>query len=642
MMRRTLFLLGLLLLAHPASSRAADPLSISITQFGLGGAYSFGSEPVWLQLSVKNNSPRLQSFQLQIQQLNLLADASPIADTINSPQSLQPGESRTLDFAINLVQGDAQHSVLYVQALSADGAILGRTARTFGSTTQGQVIVLICASPAICSSIQQAILLTGSPAEQTRKSRELRLIQLSDAPPAGWAYECANTVVLAAPVSRLSAAQRDALELFMIRGGRLVIVEDLLAEPAASPSFLSAYRQRLAADREARVSHGLFLRIRSASISKLSDYLSPLQDGQNSTPDSFQENPALINAQFQVRALFNSAPEMSRFLMMRVGTSFRFPSFFTLLFCTLAYIALTGLINFVALRRFGRPELGWVSIPCFALLFSLLLYFIAVRTHPSNYGLDQMTVLQMTDLSPLSSSSAIVRVSSPSRADLRLVVPSTVTQSVPGRGFELNLGPQFSLAVGQSFHSEIELTDTRKLPFPLRRWSFRDFNFKNQHRLPGTIYRDSSGHLHNETGVDFHQAVVADRDDVFVLSNFPTGAVVDFARVPHIPYESVTGRHGQSYPAPPFPFDRDHYIPPAPTAEESVQFAHEYEALSGQPLSALELLRGWPSDGKITFSETKAVFLGLADSPSIGAALPGRAPVEKSASLFIVTFEVWP
>jgi hypothetical protein len=633
MPRRILFLLFLLLLAHPASLRAADEVSVTVRQFALGGAYSFGSDPVWLQVSVKNASARPQSFQLQIQQLNLPADASPMADTINSPQTLQPGETRTLDFPINLAQGDSHHSVIYVQAIANDGTILGRTARTFGDPTMGRVIVLLCGTPSVCSSIQQAILLTGSPAEQTRKSREFRLIQLTDPPPVGWAYQRASTVVLAAPASRLAAAQRDALELFMLRGGRLVIIEDLLDEPAGSPSFLSVYRRHFPADRRAPVSHGNFLRIRSTSIPKLADALAPDQDSGNSEADALRERMGQSRVRYQ-------ASEMPRWFMMRAGTSFRFPSFFTLLFCTLAYIAITGIINFVVLRRLGRPELGWISIPGFALLFSLLLYFIAIRTHPSNYGLDQMTIYQMTDLSPLATSSALVRVSSPSRSELRLSVPATVTQSGPG--FASDFSPPLRFSPNRFAHSEIELSDKYRIPFPLRRWAFRDFDFKDQHRFAGTIYRDSVGRLHNETGVNFRQAIVADQNDIFVLSSFPDGAVVDLAQVQHVPYESATARFGQPYPAPPFPFDQLHYSPPAPSAEEVARFTREYAALSGQPLSALELVRGWPSVGKFTFSESKAVFLGLADSPSLAATLPGRTPAEKSASLVVVTFEVWP
>lgn len=107
---RTLFLLAVVLLAHPAPSHAADEVPVTIRQLALGGAYSFGSDPVWLQVSVKNASPRLQSFRLQMQQLKLFAEASPMGDTINSPQTLRPGEERSLDFPINLARGDAHHN----------------------------------------------------------------------------------------------------------------------------------------------------------------------------------------------------------------------------------------------------------------------------------------------------------------------------------------------------------------------------------------------------------------------------------------------------------------------------------------------------------------------------------------------------
>jgi len=137
MPRRTLAFLALLFLALPASLHAADEVVLNIRQFALGGAYSFGSDPVWLQVSVKNASSRPQSFDLQIQQLNLLADASPMADTIHSPQTLQSGEARILDLPINLVRGDSRHSVIYLQAIANKGTILGRTARTYGDATEG-------------------------------------------------------------------------------------------------------------------------------------------------------------------------------------------------------------------------------------------------------------------------------------------------------------------------------------------------------------------------------------------------------------------------------------------------------------------------------------------------------------------------
>jgi hypothetical protein len=53
---RIVFLLALLLRTYPA--RAADEISATIRQFAPGGAYSFGSDPVWLQV------PSRRSVQL--------------------------------------------------------------------------------------------------------------------------------------------------------------------------------------------------------------------------------------------------------------------------------------------------------------------------------------------------------------------------------------------------------------------------------------------------------------------------------------------------------------------------------------------------------------------------------------------------
>src|SRR6476660_6292177 len=147
---RALFFL-ICFLAGPPFSLASDDLTLSIRQFGLGGAISYLPEPIWLQLSVKSNSPRPLSFRLKIQQLDLNPDAVPWADTINSPQSLEPSAERILDVPVNLASADPRHSVLYIQAVATDGTILARTARVLGEPTQGHVLALLCGTPAICS-----------------------------------------------------------------------------------------------------------------------------------------------------------------------------------------------------------------------------------------------------------------------------------------------------------------------------------------------------------------------------------------------------------------------------------------------------------------------------------------------------------
>jgi len=135
-----------------------------------------------------------------------------------------------------------------------------------------------------------------------------------------------------------------------------------------------------------------------------------------------------------------------------------------------------------------------------------------------------------------------------------------------------------------------------------------------------------------------------DRDDVFSLGDFPSGAVVDLGHVQRLPYAQETGRqlpNNQAYPGPPFAFRQTqggwH------TSEEQLRFYEkEQKSLMGQPFSLLELIRGWSPVGEDVFADTKAVFFGLTTEASLGAALRDRSPDHKTFCLTIVTFKEWP
>lgn len=192
---------------------------------------------------------------------------------------------------------------------------------------------------------------------------------------------------------------------------------------------------------------------------------------------------------------------------------------------------------------------------------------------------------------------------------------------------------------------EIQLGASWETSIQLRRWSFHDLRFEGHRRLPGTVFRDATGHLHNETGVTFRQALAADQRDVFYLGEFPAGAIVDLGHVPHRPYEEETGRRTSNripnFPGPPF-----HFTPPVSRENSSEEWMknseEEYEKLLGQPFAISELVRGWPKQGEAVFSETKAVFFGLSSEGTLGAALRDRSPSRKAAALTVVTFEDWP
>lgn len=642
---RSLVLLLLLFGLAPAT-RGAHAVSLTIRRFGLEGIYDPRGEPTWVRIEVRNTTSGSLSFHLRVAEVDLQNGALPVTEVSILPVTLAPGEARLADLPVRVFP--REHAVIYAEARNSNVAPLGRAAVRVGSQTEGQVVAMLCAMPEVCREIRQSILLSGSADEQSRKSQTLRLIQLSEAPPVGWAYAPASTVVLATPVAVLSQEQRDALEIFLRRGGVLVLAEsqlgDALTGRAELPSFLGAYRWRIPEGRVLHVGDGQLLRFESVSSSDFSNYFRSF--GATANP----QDEIRRAMQFLPRGLAaGEADQLNSWLMMRLGTVFRLPSFLELLFWIIGYLLLVGAVNFIVLRRIGRPEWAWISIPALAVLFSVLLYEVSARNHPRNFGVDEMTVYRLDNLSPFAILDSRVRISAPSRSVVRPVLPGNLVQTW-GQGRFRNVvmaGEAVAFTVGRNLGEprEVQLGATWETSMPLRRWSFQDLNFEGYHRFAGTIYRDSVGRVHNETGVNYEQAIVVDSENVFLLDRFPAGAVADLAHVPRYSYDQETGHRTYngvaSYPQPPFEFhhpEREEAISEA----EAKRFNEELKALRLQSFSLLELIRGWSKHGSDVFSQTKAVLFGLSREATVGASLRDHSPDRKFYSLTIVAFEEWP
>src|SRR5260370_21120194 len=98
------------------------------------------------------------------------------------------------------------------------------------------------------------------------------------------------------------------------------------------------------------------------------------------------------------------------------GTSFRFPSFLEILLWMIGYLLVVGIVNFVFLRRFDRPEWGWLTIPAIAIFASVLLYGTSARHRPRNFNLYDMVVYRMDNLSSLAPHETKLRFSFPQRS----------------------------------------------------------------------------------------------------------------------------------------------------------------------------------------------------------------------------------
>lgn len=645
MCRRALFLLFLCGLVPPCY--AADPVSVRITHFGLEGFYASEGSPTWIEVTLRNTTEKNLCLELSVAEVGLDNEAAPLSDTCTLDFTLGAGEERIANIPIHVSPLD--HAVLYAEARDARGTPLGRAGRRVGPKTEGRILAFLCSSPELCRSMQQSILLSGSPEEQTRKSQSLRLAQLSAAPSDWWAYSMAYMVVLATSVTRLSSAQREALELYLRRGGTLVLLEDQLGDTlqpspvsarrtdsrpgtqSPQPHFLEAYRARIPEGKPFPVGSGKLVRLRSVSNNEFSGYFRPLGFGE-STPKEVRTQLEAIT-----RSLRWEGADLPAWLMKRLGTSFHFPSFLELLLWIVSYLLLVGLVNFVILRRIGRPEWGWLTIPALAVLFSVLLYFSSARNRPRNFGLDDMIVYRADHLSPLATADAKIRLSAPVRSRVRLVVPGTMIRAYRQRNFFDGID-LFSSAI-QDLRPQFHLGKTWETGISLRKWSSRDLDFEGARRFSGTVYRDSAGQLHNETGLSFDQAILVDHEDVFLLGNLSASVVVDLGHVPRKPYQQEVGRvlsDGPGYPRPPFEIRNTEH--PAATEAESKQFQEEWDALQKQPFSLLELIRGWSRNADDVFYETRAVFFGLSRDATLSASLRDRSPEHKAYSLTVVTF----
>lgn len=642
-----------LLAALSCTCRAGDSVVVKIKEFGLGGISLNNAGSTLVEVEARNVSNGQLSVKLSVAELNLDAEALAASETIEIPVTLASGEARTFDVPLHVFP--LERGVVFVEARDAGGRTLGRTGRRVGEKTQGMVIALLCANPEVCRSLQQTILLSGTAEEQTRKSQSLRFVQVSEPPSVNWAYSPAWITIVALPVARLSAAQRQAIEISLYGGGTLVLVEDQLADgpalistssgasnradtlDAGGARFLEAYRTHATEGQVISVGDGRLINFRSISSQSFADYFRPM-GFSGDTPQGLRRRWA-VDPQ---GGLTGQRAGEADWLMRRLGTSFRFPTFLELLLWIVGYLILVGVVNFIVLRRIGRQEWGWISIPLLAILFSLILYFVSSRNHPRNFGLDEIVEYRVDSTSQIGLLYARVRVTSPERSRVHLILPVGLNYEYAQRQSDISEGGLIPQASGEGVRN-ITLGDKWETEFTLRRWSFRDLGFQGHRIFAGRIYRDASGRFHNDSGIHYRQAIVVDHADVFLLGEFPAGAVDDLGHVQRLPYVQETGRivPGEDYPGPPFAFHRTENGWPA-SEEQLHLYEKERKALAGQPFSLLELIRGWSPVGEDVFIDTKAVFFGLSEEAPLNAALRGRSPNHKTFSLTIVTFKVWP
>jgi hypothetical protein len=111
------------------------------------------------------------------------------------------------------------------------------------------------------------------------------------------------------------------------------------------------------------------------------------------------------------------------------------PSAGVLLAFLLGYIALIGPINYLVLRRLGRLEWAWLTVPLTVLLFSAGLYSVGFGLRGGTSQLNQVTVVQGSEGQPQAMATAYVGLFSPRRATYAVGLPPGALVSET-RGFD--------------------------------------------------------------------------------------------------------------------------------------------------------------------------------------------------------------
>jgi hypothetical protein len=574
-MRRVLLCTGFVLAL--AASLLADS-NLRITDVGLHG---YSGAPSSVRLIVLNPSPEAQTINLQVAATD---QNNSVTNTVTADVSLNGGEQRGLELPLLMPGGN---DVITADATTA-GVVFGHDKQD-APLRQANLIVLMCASDSMCKTVQSQIQFSGTIEERADKNRQAKFEIVNDPRDHWWAYSACRAIVLARPTAGFTQAQRDALEGFLRRGGRLVLLEDEIADPG----FLSAYRQGPAPPNGEAVGKGRLLRVSGLSANDLGSAFV----GQN------------LRGVLDQTYTWNS--NQVGWLSRRFATAFDFPRLSWLLIWLTVYIVMIGVLNFAVLRRLRRLELGWISMCVLALLFAGGFYFSSASRRPKNFRLDNLATYYLDSRSPLAVADYNLRVSAPDRRDVLVSIadPAVFTSSNFAED-ETNsqIWTEMNRQAVQQRHTyDIHLGPPSQVELPMLKWSFDDLNLQGMREFSGTLHFVGPNRLRNDTGQRFADAVYVDypANALYVLPVLGPGEEIQLDTIKPKRIRAEDGRQPVFLPS---------YDPSKQTLQEAV-------------LSASLPLVGW---GR--------VFAGLSDGPALPVEL-SVTPQTSAHSLIIVALE---
>lgn len=569
-MRRTLLVLSVVL---TVAGYLRGDANLKILDVGLHG---YIGSPAAVRLFVQNPSAAKELLHLKV-----TVGEEWGGGTVAGDVSLEPGEHRIVELPTFLAGGQPK----IIAEATAAGSLVGRDSNNQALRWRN-VIVLMCGNDEACKTAQTNIQFSGSVENRADKNRQLAYEVVNDAREDWWAYSCANAVVLAGPLNQLQATQLDALEGYLRRGGRLVLVEQLIADP----NFLSAYREGAPAVHGEPVGKGLLFRV--PNLAALGDAFA----GENL--------PRVLTRQDDAWWMVGTR---KGFLESRYATAFNFPRLRWLLIWLAAYIVVIGVLNFVVLQRLRMLEFGWISTLVLALLFAAAMYYSSASRRPNEFHLDNLATYYLDAKSASAAADYSVRLSTPERRNIVISVDDAaifigLNASYRHESSSQIWGDISRNAVRAMQFDDVSFGPPRQLAFPLLKWSFRDLDLAGLHPFPGTVHFVAPNRLRNDTGQKLKEATYVDYDAnaLYALPDLAPGDEVDLAAMTskrvHVPGKQFV------------------VTPP-------------YQAKP--TLDQLATMGAWP------FSNRGRIFVGLSDGPALPVSVNVRN-VEQVHSLIVV------
>jgi hypothetical protein len=575
-MRRVLWGTGLTLVL--ATSLIADS-NLRIADVGLHG---YSGTTTAVRVIIGNPSSQAQTIHLQVAASEENTAGNTVTNTATIDVTLSGLEQRELELPVLMPGGK---TVITADA-TATGSAVGHD-QYAGSLRQANLIVLMCASDTVCKTAQSQIQFSGTIEERADKNRQATFEMVNDPRDHWWAYSASRAVVLAMPTAALTPAQRDALEGFLREGGRLVLLEDEIADS----SFLSAYRQGPAPPNGERVGKGTLFRVHDLSTNGLGDVFV----GQN------------LRTVLEQNSSWNSNINQAAWLSRQYATAFDFPRLGWLLIWLAVYTVMIGVLNFAVLRRLRRLELGWISVCGLALLFAAGFYFSSASRRPKSFRLDNLATYYLDARSPLAIADYNLRVSAPDRRDVLVSVAAPAifaSSNFPEDESNSQIWAEMNRQAAQVRHTyDIRLGPPSQVELSMLKWSFVDLNLQGLHQFPGTVHFVAPHRLRNDTGQPFSEAIYLDYPSN-ALYSLPTLAPGDEVQLDTITPKPIRVKDGNPQALIPANFD-------------SKQTLQEAALTVGLPLAGL---------GR--------VFAGLSDGPALPVEL--SVPHQRSAHALIV------